>query len=141
MKRLLGFVFTVQRMVTCTYHLNTSVAIFIYEWRYQARHYCAYAYGLPYLFRLRALPFTSQTTSILCRLLGTNYRNVFRKSCASFDSFITYNPLKSYVFQISSKKDNETKSFIKKYYKKCYIKIYLYFNLLFAVLQLIYLVY
>ena len=52
MKRLQGFVLTVWRTVTCTYHLNPLAAISIYEWRYQARHYCTYANGLPCLFHL-----------------------------------------------------------------------------------------
>ena len=60
MKRLQGFVLTVQRMVTCTYHLNPPATISIYGWRFQARHYCAYNNGLPCLFRLRAPPFTLQ---------------------------------------------------------------------------------
>ena len=35
-------------------------AISIYGWRYQARHYCAYATGLPCLFHLRTPSFTLQ---------------------------------------------------------------------------------
>ena len=60
MKRLQGFVLTVQRMVTHTYHLNPPAAISIDGWRNQARHYCAYANGLPCLFCLRASLFTLQ---------------------------------------------------------------------------------
>ena len=60
MKRLQGFVSTVQRIWTCTYHLKPSAAISIYGQRYHARHYCAYANGLRCLFCLRAPPFTLQ---------------------------------------------------------------------------------
>ena len=60
MKRLKGFVLTVQWMVSCTYHLNPPAAISIYGWRYQARHYCAYANGLSCLFCLRAPSFNLQ---------------------------------------------------------------------------------
>ena len=58
MKRPQGFVFTVQRMVTCTYHLNLPAAISIYWWKHQARHYCAYANRRSCLFCLRAPHFT-----------------------------------------------------------------------------------
>ena len=74
MKRLQGFVLIVQKMVTCTYHLNPPAAIPIYGWRYQARHYCAYANGLPCLFCLRAPPFTLQIKLLhtCVSFLGTN---------------------------------------------------------------------
>ena len=81
MKRLQGFVLTVQRMVTCTYHLNPPAAISIYGWRYQARHYCAYANGLPCLFCLRAPPFTLQIKLLdpSVSFLGTNYKNALQQ--------------------------------------------------------------
>ena len=80
MKRLQGFVLTVQRMVTCTYHLNPPAAISIYGWRYQARHYCAYANGLPCLFCLR-VPFTLQIKLLhpCVSFLGTNYKNALQQ--------------------------------------------------------------
>ena len=72
MKRLQGFVLTVQTMMTCTYHLNPPAAISVYGWRCQARHliiYCTCAMdGLPCLFCLRAgtiFSFTNKTTSPL----------------------------------------------------------------------------
>ena len=40
--------------------LNPPSTISIFGWRYQARHYCAYANGLPCLFRVRAPSFTLQ---------------------------------------------------------------------------------
>ena len=81
MKRLQGFVLTVQRMVTCTYHLSPPAAISIYGWRYQARHYCAYANGLPCLFCLRAPPFTLQIKLLhpCVSFLGTNYKNALQQ--------------------------------------------------------------
>ena len=60
MRKLQSFVLTVQRIVTCTYHLNLPTNISIYGWSYQARHYSAYANWLPCLFRLLAPPFTLQ---------------------------------------------------------------------------------
>ena len=80
-KRLQGFVLTVQRIVTCTYHLSPPAAISIYGWRYQARHYCAYANGLPCLFCLRAPPFTLQIKLLhpCVSFLGTNYKNALQQ--------------------------------------------------------------
>ena len=50
-------------------------------WRYQARHYCAYANGLPYLFCWRAPPFTLQIKLLhpCVRLWGTNYKNALQQ--------------------------------------------------------------
>ena len=81
MKRLQGFVLTVQLMVTCTYHLNPPAAISIYGWRYQARHYCAYANGLPCLFCLRAPSFTLQIKLLhpCVSFWGTNYKNALQQ--------------------------------------------------------------
>ena len=92
MKRLLGFVLTVQRMVTCTYHLNPPAAISIYGWRYQARHYCAYANGLPCLFCLRAPPFTLQLKLLqpCVSFWETNYKNALQQVLCKLWSIITY---------------------------------------------------
>ena len=81
MKRLQGFVLTVQRVVTCTCHLNPLVAISIYGWRYQAKHYCAYVNGLPCLLCLRAPPFTLQIKLLhpCVSFLGTNYKNALQQ--------------------------------------------------------------
>ena len=81
MKRPQGFVLTVQRMVNCKYHLNPPAAIFIYGWRYQARHYCAYDNGLPYLFCLRAPPFTLQLKLLhpYVSFWVTNYKNALQQ--------------------------------------------------------------
>ena len=82
MKRLQGLVLTVPRMVTCTYHLNPIATISIYGWRYQARHYCVYANGLPCLLLPcwgdHLLLKTNKTISPLCKLLGTNYENALQ---------------------------------------------------------------
>ena len=82
MRRLQHYVLTVQRMVTSTYHLNPPAAIFIYGWRYQARHYCAYANWLPWFFCLRAPPFTLQIKLIhsFVSFLGTNYNNALQQN-------------------------------------------------------------
>ena len=105
MKRLQGFVLTVQRVVTCTRHLNPLVAISIYGWRYQAKHYCAYVNGLPCLLCLRAPPFTLQIKLLhpFLSFLGTDYKNTLQyKFYASSDSFITY-PLLSLLKSTGSK--------------------------------------
>ena len=120
-KRLLGFVLTVQRMVTCTYHLNPPAVISIYGWRHQAKHFCAYVDGLPYLLRLRAPPFTLQLKLLhpYVSFWETNYKNVLQQVLCKF-LFIYYQysskpfgkyGFRNYVYLISSKKHNETKSF------------------------------
>ena len=66
MERLQGFILTVQKMVSCKYHLNPPSAISIYGLRYQAWHYCIYAVspdGSTFLF-------TTKITSPLCKFLG-----------------------------------------------------------------------
>ena len=64
-------------MVTCTYYLNPPAAISINGWKYQARHYCAYANGLPFLFCQRVLPFTLNIKLLNPRVnfWRTNYMN------------------------------------------------------------------
>ena len=81
MKRLQGFVLTVQRMLTCTYHLNPPAAISIYGWGYQARHYCTYPNGLPCLFYLRAPPFTLQIKLLhpCVSFFGTNQKSALQQ--------------------------------------------------------------
>ena len=71
MGRLQVFDLTLQRMVTCTYHLNLPAAVSNYGRRYQGRH-CTYADGLSCLFRLTTPPFffTTKTTSPLCKFWG-----------------------------------------------------------------------
>ena len=119
MKRLQGFVLTVQRMVTCTYHLNPPAAISIYGWRYQARHYCAYANGLPCLFCLRAPPFTLNIKLLNPRVnfRRTNYMNSLQQvlcklwfiyylsSSTSFEKYWfknQYMPSKHFLFSKTS---------------------------------------
>ena len=71
MKRLQGFVLTVQSMVTCTYHLNSPAAVSIYGWRYQARHHCAYVMGCLACFAWgTTFYFRNRTASPLCKLFG-----------------------------------------------------------------------
>ena len=81
LKRLQGFVLTVQRMVTCTYHLTLPAAISIYGWRYQARHYCPCANGLLCLFCLRAPTFTLQLKLLhpCVSFREMNYKNVLQQ--------------------------------------------------------------
>ena len=55
---------------SCTSHLNPPAVISIYGWRYQARHYCAYANGLLVLPEGTTFYFTNKTTSHLCNLFG-----------------------------------------------------------------------
>ena len=76
-----GLCFDCPEMVTCTYHLNPPAAISIYGRRYQARHYCPYANGLPCLFGLRIPPFTLQLKLLhTCVSLGEiNYRNALQQ--------------------------------------------------------------
>ena len=64
-------------MVTCTYYLNPPAAISINGWKYQARHYCAYANGLPFLFCQRVLTFTLNIKLLNPRVnfWRTNYMN------------------------------------------------------------------
>ena len=64
-------------MVTCTYYLNPPAAISINGWKYQPRHYCAYANGLPFLFCQRVLPFTLNIKLLNPRVnfWRTNYMN------------------------------------------------------------------
>ena len=123
MERLQGFVSTVQRMATSTYHLNPLATISIYGRRYQARHYCACANRLLCMPRLRASSLTLQLKllhpcvsfreinyrnalqQVLCRLWSIYYlysSNSFSKYCS-----------RNHVYWISSKKDNEIKSFSK----------------------------
>ena len=54
---------------------------FYFGWRYQTRHYCAYANGLPSLFCLRSPPFTLQIKLIhtCVSFLGTNYKNALQQ--------------------------------------------------------------
>ena len=115
MKRSQDFVLTDQRMVTCTYHFNPSAAISSYGWRFQARHYCAYANGLSCLIRLRGPSFTLQL-KILHPCLSL-YETITRMRCnkyyANSDPFITYTIFIILHYLMSSKKYKETKSFRK----------------------------
>ena len=95
-----------------SYHLSLPAAISIYGWRYQARHYCAYANGLSCLFWLRAAPFTLQIKLLhpCVNFLGTNYKNALQQVlckllfiyCLSFSKsfgkywFKTFNETKSF---------------------------------------------
>ena len=134
-KRLQDFVLTVQRMVTCTYHLNPHVATSIYRWRYQAIQYCACANGLPCLFRLTTPPFIFQlnlnkSQQILCKV-RFNYYLYFSKSFDKYSSNIMY--IRFHRRKTMRRKLQQNKnSFEIDFLKKCYIKIYLYFNHLVA---------
>ena len=79
----------------CTYYLNPPAAIFIYGWRYQGRHNCAYANGLPCLFRLRAPTFTLQRKLLHpCVIFWeTSYKNALQQVLCKLWFFITYPPL------------------------------------------------
>ena len=114
MERLQGFVLTVQRMVICTYHLSPPAAISIYGWRYHARHYSAYANGLPCLFCLRATPFTLQIKLLhpCVNFLGTNYKNALQQVLCKL-LFIYYLSSSKSFGKYWFKKFNETKSFNK----------------------------
>ena len=81
MKRLQGFVLTVRMIVICKYHPNPPAAISIYGCKYHARHYCAYANGLPCLFCLIATPITLQITLLhpCVSFWGTNYKKVLQQ--------------------------------------------------------------
>ena len=61
--------------------LNPPSAISVFGWRYQARHYCAYANGLPCLFCLKAPCFTLQRKLLhtCVRFLWTNYKNALQQ--------------------------------------------------------------
>ena len=78
-------------------HLNIPAAIYIYEWRYQARNYCAYANGLPCLFRLRAQPLTLQLKLLHPSesLWDTNYKNALQQNLCKlwFIYYRSYPPL------------------------------------------------
>ena len=101
MKRLQGFVLTFQRMVTCTYHLTPHSAISICGWRYQARHYCAYANGLSCLFCLRTTPFTLQIK--LLHLCVNFFGNKLQERvAASSMQALTY-----FIYDLSSSKSFE----------------------------------
>ena len=65
----------------CTYYLNPPADIFIYGWRYQGRHNCAYTNGLPCLFRLRAPTFTLQRKLLHpCVIFWeTSYKNALQQ--------------------------------------------------------------
>ena len=80
-EEITGLCLTVQRMVTYTYHLKPPAAISIYGWKYQARHYWAYANGLPCLFCLGAPPFTLQIKLLhpCVSSLGTNHKNALQQ--------------------------------------------------------------
>ena len=94
MKRLQGNVLTIQRMMTCTYHLYQHAVISIYGWKYQVRHYCAYANGLKCLLRLRAPLFTLQLKLLHPAVsFGKKFTRMRASQFyASPDSFITYTP-------------------------------------------------
>ena len=123
MKRLQGFVLTVQRMVTCTRHLNPPAAISNYGWRHQAGYYCTYANGLPCFFRLRATPFTLQLKLLHpgISFWKKNYKNALQQALCKL-GFIYYlysskafgkYRFKNYVHLIPSRRHNEMKSFSK----------------------------
>ena len=78
-------------------HLNPPAAISIYGWGYLARHYCAYANGLPCLFRLRSPPFTLQLKlpHLCVKFWETNYKNALQQVLCKL-WFICY--LSSYSF-------------------------------------------
>ena len=123
MKRLQGPVLTVQRMVTCTYHLNPPAAISIFGWRCQARQYCVYANGLPCLFHVRAPLFTLQLKLLhpSVNFWVTNYKNALQQVLCKLESiYYLYSSkyfgkywFRSHVYLISSKKLKETNCFSK----------------------------
>ena len=123
MKRLQGPVLTVQRMVTCTYHLNPPAAISICGWRCQARQYCVYANGLPCLFHVRAPLFTLQLKLLhpSVNFWVTNYKNALQQVLCKLGSiYYLYSSkyfgkywFRSHVYLISSKKLKETNCFSK----------------------------
>ena len=61
--------------------VDGDLAISIYGWRYQARHNCTYANGLPCLFCLRVPPFTLPIKLLhpFVSLWGTNYKNALQQ--------------------------------------------------------------
>ena len=124
MKRLQGNVLTIQTMMTCTCHLYEPAAISFYGWRYQVRHYCTYADGLKYLFRLRALLFTLQLKLLHhgVSFWEKNYTNAFKQVlCKPWFMYYLYSSksfgkyrFRKYVYLLLSKKLNVTASLRKK---------------------------
>ena len=79
----------------CTYYLNPPPAIFIYGWRFQGRHNCAYANRLSCLFHLRAPTFTLQRKLLHpCVIFWeASYKNSLQQVLCKHWFFITYPPL------------------------------------------------
>ena len=161
MNRLHGSALTVQRIVTCTYHLNLPAVTSIYGWRYQARYYwyyCGYANGLPCLFRLRESPLTLELKLLhpCASFWETNYKNALQQVLCKlwFTDYLNFTKyfgkyrFINYQYSIWSIKETKLKGLAKqtgsfkiKLDKNVILKLYLYFNLLFAVFQVIHLVF